>query len=106
MIWLEVISVRTSTYEETMTALDRCRSIQRCCSTGQPLDLRVYCSASYESDLSVHIRWDAGGGRHGKSPLGMELNSAFSSLGLVNHTVWMEVLPGGTDAPVRPWHLM
>lgn len=95
MIWLEIISVRTATYEETAAALDLCKKIRAQGSTGQPIELRVYCSASYETDLSVHIRWNFNGKRHGKTALGLELSAALSKLGFVNHTLWMEVVPKG-----------
>lgn len=107
MICLEIISVRTATCEEAMTALELCQSIRSSNpSAGPGLDLKVYCSVSYETDLSVHIRWEASGGRQDKSTLGLELVSAFSSLGLVNHTVWREVLPGKAAARVHRQGLM
>lgn len=102
MIWLEIISVRTASYEETQAALDVCQNIRPQGSARRPMEVRVYSSASYETDLSVHIRWKSDWRRLGKTPFGLELSSALSNLGLVNHTFWMEVAPKGTFARVRP----
>ena len=105
MIWLEIISVRAATHEEATAALDLCRKIEPG-STAQPVDLRVYCNAGYETDLSVHIRWDFNGRRHGKTPFGLELGAALSKLGLVNHTLWMEVASKGHSTRVVPQTLV
>lgn len=102
MVWLEIISIRTATYRETLAALDLCRRIRPRDSAGPPLELRVYCSVGYSSDLSVHIRWDSKGGQHGKSPFGLELSSALSHLGFVNHAIWMEVAFGGESSGIPP----
>lgn len=93
MIWLEIISVRTAGHEEALAALDLCRSIRPRSSTGKLIELRVYSSASYDTDFSVHIRWELKGRQQGKTPFGLELGSALRNLGFVNHTLWMEVAP-------------
>lgn len=102
MVWLEIISVRTAAYQETLAALDLCQRIRPRDSAGKPIELRVYCSASYATDLSVHIRWIFEGGQHGKTPFGLELGSALSHLGFVNHTLWMEVAPEGESSGIPP----
>lgn len=102
MIWLEIINVRTAGYEDTLAALDLCRRIRPHCSNVMPIELRVYKSAGCETDLSVHIRWNLEGKQPGKSPLGLEVGSAFSDLGFVNHTIWSEVVSEGDATGIRP----
>jgi len=50
--------------------------------------MKVYCSARYKTDISIHFQWksDPGPG----SILGLEVVSALKELGLVSHTLWIE----------------
>jgi hypothetical protein len=88
MIWLEMISIRTAGTTETEKVLEICRECLRPFSARGPLTMKVYCSAKYKTDISIHFQWksDPGPG----SILGMEVISALKELGLVNHTLWIE----------------
>jgi hypothetical protein len=52
------------------------------------MNIKVYCSTGYETDLSIHIHWDPTSTGPAKSTLGIQLAGLFKPYGLVNHTVW------------------
>ena len=90
MIWLEIISVRTAGAADTSRALQLCGQIHQTMTTDRPEQVMVFCSALYDTDFSIHLRWGADPGPGGKSALGLEMSSALSDFGLVNHTIWTE----------------
>lgn len=87
MNWLEMISIRTAGPAEAMKVLEFCRE---CCrSVADALSgIAVYRSARYETDITIHLQWNADPGQG--SRLGFELESALSGFGLINHTYWIE----------------
>jgi hypothetical protein len=93
-MWLEIINFRTVGDKQIGKALELCRRIcPQNCTEGMPgLDLQVYRSAQYESDLSIHIRWNSTipclGNK--RSIFAAVLSSALSDLGLVSCTLWIE----------------
>jgi len=54
------------------------------------VEIRIYHHSVVETDLSIHIYWKSEAGSQDKSPLGLRLSSALRSLGLLNHSVWVE----------------
>ena len=88
MGWLEIISVRTSGKMEIKRMLGFCKRILAIRKGEKPVRIRVYCSANYETDFSVHIHWLFSPERQDKSLFGLALARAMSDFGLVNHTLW------------------
>lgn len=88
MIWLEVVSVRTALSIDTARVLEICRQCGQSDATGELLRSIVYCSARYQTDISVHLHWksDPGPG----SILGREVISALKEFGLINHSLWIK----------------
>ena len=54
------------------------------------IEISVYHHSVVETDLSIHIYWESEPGSLDKSPLGLRFSSALRSLGLLNHSVWVE----------------
>jgi hypothetical protein len=54
------------------------------------LEIKTYYHSVVETDLSIHIYWESEAGDQHKSPLGLRIFSALRSMGLLNHSVWIE----------------
>lgn len=93
MGWLEIISVRTTETAQNMALLELCRKLRPPSTQGPSPELRFYCSVGYETDLSVHIHWQAAATLHGPSAFGLQVRSFLSDFGLISHTLWREPEP-------------
>jgi len=58
--------------------------------SGFPASIRIYHHSIVETDLSIHILWDAEDKHPSKSLLGQRLAYALKGLGLLNHSLWVE----------------
>ena len=90
MSWLETIDVRTAGMAEMRNALKLIRQIEWSQIASRSFKVKMYRSAFYESDLSIHIHWCSDSTTTVKSSLGFQLANQFKRLGLVNHSVWTE----------------
>jgi hypothetical protein len=54
------------------------------------LEIKTYHHSVVETDLSIHMYWESEAGNQHKSPLGLRIFSALRSMGLLNHSVWIE----------------
>ena len=54
------------------------------------LEIKTYYHSEVETDLSIHIYWESEARNRQKSPLGLRIFSALRSMGLLNHSVWIE----------------
>ena len=54
------------------------------------LEIKTYYNSVVETDLSIHIYWESEAGNQHKSPLGLRISSALGSMGMLNHSVWIE----------------
>ncbi|MFZ2447431.1 MAG: hypothetical protein WAW37_13830 [Syntrophobacteraceae bacterium] len=88
MVWLEMISIRTAGTIETGRVFDICRDCRQSVASGELLQMIVYFSARYETDISIHLQWKSEPGPG--SILGLGMISAMRNLGLISHTVWVE----------------
>ncbi len=78
MIWLEMISIRAAGTIEIERVFEICRPYCQSNSAGELLKLTVYCSARYETDISIHLHWKSDPGP-GSIP-GLEVISALEDL--------------------------
>jgi hypothetical protein len=90
MKWLEIITIRTVGIAEREKALKFLEQMELPQATGGPLDISVYVNAVLETDLSIHIHWNAETMHQGKSSLGLQLVQTLRDVGLTNHTLWVE----------------
>lgn len=93
MGWLEIISVRTTKAAQNAALLELCRKLRAPWTQGPSPDLKFYCSVGYDTDLSVHIHWQAAVTLDGPSAFGLEVRSLLSDFGLISHTLWREPEP-------------
>ena len=91
MKWLEVIHLRVTDqdYERLMPTfnqlLDEIREKENCRM------VKLFRRALLETDVCLHLYHDAHHPEDGGSPVGLRLVNALKPLGMVNHTVWMEI---------------
>jgi hypothetical protein len=99
MTCLEVITVRVAEKDELENALEFCKQIFHTVEKGDLMNLSVYRSNGYGSDLSVHIHCPSEPSRQEKSLLGLQLAKGLGAFGLVSHTLWIDQrIVHGTDA--------
>ncbi|RPJ41950.1 MAG: hypothetical protein EHM27_04535 [Deltaproteobacteria bacterium] len=54
------------------------------------IKIKIYRHATLESDLSVHLHWEADGPEQNGSALGLRLAQALKEFGLIDHSLWIE----------------
>lgn len=90
MKWIEIITVRTAGTPGTKVVADILRGIGANAGREKPVMVKLFSHATVESDLSIHIQWEASRMDHRKSSIGLELAGLLGDFGLVNHSVWIE----------------
>jgi hypothetical protein len=97
MKWVEIISLRCAANVDTLfvnVVNELFKAISESDSaTDAPehlVEIRGYHHSIVETDLSIHIYWEAESGSQDKSPLGLRFSAALRDLGLLNHSVWVE----------------
>ena len=94
MKWVEIITLRSPSkingqfIEELLKGAGESESPND--TPKHLVEIKVYHHSVVETDLSIHIYWRSEAGRQDKSPLGLRLSSALKTLGLLNHSVWVE----------------
>ncbi|HVP36881.1 MAG TPA: hypothetical protein VMT04_07790 [Terriglobales bacterium] len=94
MKWVEIITLRspgkinTELVDELLKGVGESDSPTD--SLNHLLKVKTYCHSVVETDLSVHIYWESEAGNQHKSPLALSIVSALRSMGLLNHSVWIE----------------
>ena len=87
---LEVITVRIAEKAEWENALGFCKQVFQTVETVGRMNLNLYLSTGYSSDISVHIHSGYEPSRQEKSLLGLQLAKGLSAYGIVSHTLWID----------------
>lgn len=96
MRWIEIITLRTMERVPEDMLSDLMRQMRSPgASEDPPEEIRLCQNATVETDLSFLIHWKSESPRHLKSPLGLQVARAFTDLGLVHHSVWIEQAAAG-----------
>lgn len=98
MKWIEIISLRCPGNIDTRFIDELLKGVGESDSPTnmekQLVDIKVYRHSMVETDLSIHIYWESEAGNHYKSSLGLRIFAALRSMGLLNHSVWIERAAG------------
>jgi len=98
MKWVEIITLRSPGRINTQFVSELVKQVE----SDMPKDLqgiRIYHHSVVETDFSIHLHWKSEpGSQHHKSPLGLKFSYALRSLGLLNHSVWVET--AAEEAPI------
>lgn len=95
MKWTEIITVRTAGTPGKDVIANILSDIGTSARGESPLMIKLFSHATVESDLSIHIQWEASRMDRRKSSIGLELAGLLGDFGLVNHSVWIEEKIGG-----------
>ncbi len=90
MKWIEIITLRSHARVDTRLLDELLRQVVKSKTSGDPKEIRIYQNLIVETDLSIHIYWEAKARPQRESPLGQQLSYALKDLGLLNHSVWVE----------------
>jgi hypothetical protein len=94
MKWVEIITLRSPGNINTELVDELLKGVGESDSPNDTpnhlIEIRVYHHSMVETDLSIHICWESEAGNQHKSPLGLRIFSALRSMGLLNHSVWIE----------------
>ncbi len=94
MKWVEIINLRSPGKMNAEIVDELLKGVGE---PGSPTDaprrlseIKIYHHSVVETDLSIHIYWESEEGIQHKSHLGLRIFSALRSMGLLNHSVWIE----------------
>ncbi|MBI5602797.1 MAG: hypothetical protein HY879_05525, partial [Deltaproteobacteria bacterium] len=88
MKWLEIIKLRS--VRENPEELDEfLRSLDQVSQEG-PIEIKIYRHAAIETDLSLHLLWEANQPEKNGSALGLRLAQVLKDFGLIDHSLWLE----------------
>jgi hypothetical protein len=94
MKWVEIITLRSPSKINGQFIDELLKGVgESDAPTDTPkhlLEIKTYHNSVVETDLSIHIYWESEAGNQHKSPLGLRIFSALRSMGLLNHSVWIE----------------
>jgi hypothetical protein len=91
MRWVEVIALRSLANTDRRFVQELLDQILGQKGRGCPASIRVYRRSIVETDLSIHFHWDEETKLPCESALGQRLCSALKGLGLINHSIWVEM---------------
>jgi len=94
MKWVEIITLRSPSKINGQFIGELLQGVRRSDSPNDMsmhlVEIKVYHHSVVETDLSIHIFWESEPSGQDKSPLGLRVCLALKSLGLLNHSVWIE----------------
>jgi hypothetical protein len=88
MKWIEIIRLRSAGYApESLKPF-----LSHFATNAQPglIETKAYRHATWETDWSLHLRWDSENPERNGSGLGLRLSQALEQFGLVDRSVWLE----------------
>ncbi|MGD0233690.1 MAG: hypothetical protein ABSC55_04035 [Syntrophorhabdales bacterium] len=90
MVWMEMIRLRT-TEGQSEAALGLLRySVRNVAKEPGLVQIHVYNSASFHSDLALSLVWDTHVPHRQGSRTGLSISETLNAFGLVEHSIWVE----------------
>ena len=90
MVWMEMIRLR-ATEGQTEAALGLLRySVSNVVKEPGLVQIHVYSSASFHSDLALSLVWDTHAPYRQGSRAGLSITDTLNAFGLVEHSTWVE----------------
>ena len=90
MNWIEIIDLRSAENGREVLKQTLLRPVTKNDQKGGLKEISLYHNASVETDLSIHLKWNAEVKNPKQSGLGLRLASALEEFGRVNHSIWIE----------------
>jgi hypothetical protein len=91
--WVEIITARMAAHAfEFPNPEQFFADIRACVDIGKPQyeAMVIYRNSLVENDWSIHLHWRTSRQPPGKTELGIKLANIVRSMGLVDHTIWIE----------------
>ena len=92
MKWVEIITLRSLKNINIQSVDELLKGVGKSDTPKDLLEIRMYQHSLLETDLSIHIYWEAKPQHQRESPLGQQFSYALKGLGLLNHSVWVETV--------------
>lgn len=89
MKWLEIIKLRTPGQSFENVVDQFIAPLTKNVIEPGLLMIHVYCHATLNTDISIHIHWDTQQASQQKTLLGSCLINRLEDFGMINHTIWI-----------------
>ena len=89
MKWLEIINLRTPGQHFENVPDKLIGLLSKTPQEADPFTIQIYCHATLDTDLSIHINWDTRHASRQKTLLGSCLASSLEDFGMIHHTIWI-----------------
>ena len=100
MKWVEIIKVRTVGEPESLLVAEIFRDFSTMENGMTPATMKLYHHATVESDLCIHLYWESDTISPRKSPVGLRIVESIGTLGVANHSIWVENVSGNPASAV------
>ncbi|MGD0232521.1 MAG: hypothetical protein ABSC19_19580 [Syntrophorhabdales bacterium] len=87
---MEIIRLRTTQAHVHNVADMLLDTAERATGEDGLLQVRMYKSASYQTDMALCLTWDTSPPRQQGSRTGLSISEALKTFGLVEHSIWVE----------------
>jgi hypothetical protein len=88
MNWIEIIQLKSFTGQDKDSAVAAFQQLSAPLSDAGLREIDLFNSPNLENELSILINWYGDVPANGKSGLGLQLASAFSMFGYIDHSGW------------------
>jgi len=92
MKWLEVLALRTGHNQSDFAEKEILNLLGEMIIEGTLYDFELYKSITIDTDFRIHLYHESTKAEMKINEIGNQLVSKLKSLGLVNHTLWMQKL--------------
>lgn len=90
MLWMEMIRLRTTHGQLNNVADLLLETLGRAAEEAGLVQIHMYNSASYQTDLALSFTWDTNSFQHEGSRAALTISEALKTFGLVEHSIWVE----------------
>ena len=88
MNWIEIIQLKSFTRQDKESAVAAFEQLSEPLADTSLQEIDLFKSPNLENELSILINWYGDVPPNGKSKLGLQLASAFSEFGYIDHSGW------------------
>ena len=92
MKWLEIIELRSVEKNRELLQAELKKLINEVDNEARKEAVLVYHRIMLDTDFSIHLLHDSKNVENSGSPLGLHIVSSLKSYGLVNHSIWVEMV--------------
>ncbi|MFA5182960.1 MAG: hypothetical protein WC405_16705 [Syntrophales bacterium] len=102
MKWIEIIKLRIAESNRYPLPHQLAEIISGVNHEGGLGEIKLYCHAMLDSDLSIHLYWESERPEPQGSAAGLFLIHMLKAFGLISHSVWIEEAGPGKGPAMLP----